>query len=258
MSNTALITGASSGIGAEFARLHARKGGDLILTARRRDALDALKAEVEAEHGVIAHVIDLDLGAQGGAEALVAAVDKIGVPVDVLINNAGFGGHGLHTERDLAAEMAMIDLNVKALVTLTHAFGARMAAAGAGRILNVGSTAGFMPGPYQAVYFATKAFVNSFSQAVDHELRDRGVTCTVLAPGYVETEFAKTADLEGTGLVKGGGATAASVAKIGYEAMRRGELVVINETGLSIMLQWLIPLMPRRTVLKLVAKMQKK
>ncbi len=258
MPNTALITGASSGIGAEFARLHARKGGDLILTARRKDALNALKAEVEADHGVTAHVVALDLGAPGGAEALVAAVDGIGVPVDILVNNAGFGGHGLHIERELAAEMAMIDLNVKALVTLTHEFGARMAAAGGGRILNVGSSAGFMPGPLQAVYFATKAFVNSFSQAMDQELRSRGVTCTVLAPGYVETGFADAANLGGTGLVKGGGATAKAVAKIGYDAMKQGRLVVVNETMLGIALNWIIPLMPRRMVLKMVARLQKK
>ena len=257
MPNTALITGASAGIGAAFARYHASKKGDLILTARRSDALHALKAELEKDHGITAHVIPLDLGTAGGADTLVEAVDAMGLSVDILINNAGFGGRGEFTERDLADEQEMIDLNIKALVTLTHAYGRKMAADGGGKILNVGSTAGFMPGPLQAVYFATKAFVNSFSQAVDHELRGKGVTVTVLAPGYVETEFAARADLDGTDLTASG-ATAESVAKHGYDAMMAGKLVTINEKRLSVMLGWIVPFLPRRAVLKMVEKMQTK
>ncbi len=257
MPNTALITGASGGIGAEFSRYHASQKGDLILVARRQDKLDALRTELQNAYGVSVHVIAQDLGAAGGAEALVTAVETLGVDVSILINNAGFGGHGLHVDRALADEQAMIDLNVKALVTLTHAFGRKMVAKGGGKILQVGSTAGFMPGPLQAVYFATKAFVNSFSQAIDHELRDKGVTCTVLAPGYVETEFADRADLGGTDLTKSG-ATAASVAKHGYDAMMAGKLVTVNETKISILTQWVIPLLPRRTVLKMVEQMQSK
>ena len=258
MTNIALITGASSGIGKEFARYHAAKGGDLILTARRETELMALKAELEAAQKITAHVFALDLGVEGGADALVQAVTGASLKVDILINNAGFGGHGLHVERDLASEQAMIDLNIKALVTLTHAFGQKMVAQGGGKILNVGSTAGFMPGPKQAVYFATKAFVGSFSQAIDQELRDKGVTCTVLAPGYVETEFSQVANLEGTDLVKDGGATAASVAKHGYDAMMKGKLVTVNQLSLSILTQWIVPLLPRRMALKMVDKMQSK
>ncbi len=258
MSNTALITGASSGIGKEFARYHASKGGDLILTARRKAELEDLKAELEGANGITAQVFALDLGAEDGAEALVKAVTEAGLRVDILINNAGFGGHGLHVERELAKELAMIDLNVKALVALTHTFGARMAKQGGGRILNVGSTAGFAPGPNQAVYFATKAFVNSFSQAVDQELRAKGVTCTVLAPGFVETEFAKSADLEGTSMAKSGGATPAKVARIGYDAMMAGQLVKVDRPSLGFMMQWIVPLMPRRMVLKTVGASQSK
>lgn len=257
MSNTALITGASGGIGAELARYHATQKGDLILVARRLDALNDLKSELEAAHNIAVHVIAQDLGEAGGADALVVKVADLGVDVDILINNAGFGGHGRHIDRALADEQAMIDLNIKALVTLTHAFGAQMAARGKGRILQVGSTAGFMPGPMQAVYFATKAFVNSFSQAIDQELRSKGVTCTVLAPGYVETEFADRADLGGTDLVKSG-ATAESVAKHGYDAMMAGKLVTINEKMLNFALNWLTPLAPRRAVLTMVQKMQSK
>lgn len=258
MTDTALITGASAGLGTEFARYHAAKGGDVVLVARRKDALEALKQELESERGIAAHVIDLDLGAEDAPQRLYDAVKALNLEVGILINNAGFGGHGTHIDRALDKELAMIDLNVSALVALTHLFAKDMVARGRGRILNVGSTAGFMPGPNQAVYFATKAFVNSFSQAIDQELRDKGVTCTVLAPGYVETEFAKVADLEGTTMVKSGGATAKSVAKIGYDAMRMKQLVAINDTRLSVLLNWIIPLMPRRSVLKMMEKMQAK
>ena len=257
MANTALITGASAGIGAEFARYHASKGGDLIIAARREDALLELKKELEAAHGITVHVFAADLGSPEGTSKLIADVDALAVDVDILINNAGFGGHGNLINRDIAAERAMIELNVQTLVALTHHFAAQMAARGKGKILNVGSTAGFMPGPDQAVYFATKAFVNSFSQAVDQELRSKGVTCTVLAPGYVETEFAQVANLEGTNLVQNG-ATAASVAKHGYDAMMQGTLVTVNERMLSFLLNWVTPLMPRRSVLKMVERMQAK
>ena len=258
MSNTALITGASSGIGKELARYHANKGGDLILTARRSDELAQLKGELEGDRNIEVHTISLNLASEGGARRLYDDVKSLGLRPDILINNAGFGGHGLHIDRPLEDELAMIDLNVKALVTLTRLFARDMAEQGGGKILNVGSSAGFMPGPKQAVYFATKAFVNSFSQAIDEELRGRGVTCTVLTPGYVATEFAKVANLQGTQLVKQKGDTAECVAKIGYDAMLAGKLVVINELPLGVMLNWVVPFLPRRVVLKMVSKMQAK
>ncbi|RED11123.1 SDR family NAD(P)-dependent oxidoreductase [Pontivivens insulae] len=254
----ALVTGASSGIGEQLARYHARKGGDLIVTARREDQLIALKEELEASQNVSVHVIALDLGAEGGAQALIEEVAARGLKPGILINNAGFGGQGRHVERDLASELSMIDLNVKALVTLTHHFGRQMAEAGKGRILQVGSTAGFIPGPNQAVYFATKAFVNSFSQAVDAELRGKGVTCTVLAPGYVETEFAAAANLEGTALTRQKRLTAAQTARFGYDAMRRGELVAVSDWKLRLMLRYIAPFLPRRALLNMTMKMQAK
>ncbi|MTI45211.1 hypothetical protein JM93_01407 [Roseibium hamelinense] len=257
MTATALITGASAGIGTELARYHAANGGDLVLVARRKDPLDALKLELEAAHGVSVHVFAQDIGSAEAAQSLHDQVKSAGIEVGILINNAGFGGRGHHIERDLSSEQAMIDLNVMALVTLTHLFAKDMAERRGGKILNVGSTAGFMPGPKQAVYFATKAFVNSYSQALNEELRSKGITVTVLAPGYVETEFAKVADLEGTQLTKSG-ATAASVAKIGYDAMMQGKLVAINEMGLNLAMNWIVPLVPRRLMLKLVSKMQSK
>jgi uncharacterized protein len=258
MPNIALITGASSGIGRELARIHAATGGDVILVARRAEALAALKSELEAAHKITAHIFAQDIGTAQAAMDLYKSVTSAGHHVDILINNAGFGGQGEHLSRDLAQEQAMIDLNVSALVTLTHEFGRDMVARGGGKILNVGSTAGFFPGPLQAVYFATKAFVVSYSQAVDFEMRPKGVTCTVLAPGYVATEFAKVANLEGTGLVKGGGATAQSAALAGYKAMMAGRSVIISDAFLKFSINWLFPLMPRKMVLSMIAKLQKK
>ena len=258
MPNMALITGASSGIGMEFARYHASKGGDVILTARRKDALDALASEVQTAHNVTAHVFALDLGAEGGAQALYDQVKAAGLSIDILINNAGFGGQGRFLDRELACDIAMIDLNVKALVTLTHLFANDMVANGGGKILNVASTAGFMPGPLQATYFATKAFVKSFSQAIDQENRKRGLTCTALCPGYVKTEFADVSDLNGTDLVNNGGAMPDTVARHGYDAMMRGDLVTVNDAKLGFAVNWIIPLLPRRMVLKAIQRMQTK
>lgn len=258
MPHTALITGASSGIGAEFARYHAAKGGDVILSARSKGALDSLADELRSAHGITAHVFAADLGTADGVQDLVQRIEAAGLGVDILINNAGFGGQGRHIDRDLTQEQAMIDLNVKALVALTHHFGGRMAANDGGRILNVASSAAFMPGPMQGVYFATKAFVKSFSEAVAYELRNDGVSVTVLAPGYVDTAFADRADLHGTNLVKGAGKSAASVAKHGYDAMLKGKLVTVNEKPLSLLVNWIIPLLPRWRVLKLINTMQTK
>lgn len=258
MSKTALITGASSGIGQELARYHASRGGDLIVTARREAELRALKDELEAKHGISVHVFVADLASEEGADRLYDAISEAGHTVDILINNAGFGGQGIHTHRDLETEKAMINLNVKALVTLTHRFGADMETRGKGRILNVSSTAAHMPGPLQAVYFATKAFVSSFSQSVDHELRPGGVTCTCLEPGFVPTDFVRAAGLEGTRLSKLKGKSPASVAKHGYDAMMAGKLRTINEFPLSILLNWILPFAPRRLMLKVMQMLQSK
>ncbi len=258
MSNTALVTGASAGIGTAFARYHATKGGDLVIVARRQAPLEALKQELESAHGVKVTVIAQDLGSADNARVLYQTIKDQGIEIDLLINNAGFGGHGMFLDRDLATEQAMIDLNVSALVTLSHLFGNDMKKRGGGKMLQVSSTASMLPGPQQAVYFATKAFVTSFSQAIDHEMRPHGITSTALCPGLVHTDFVASAGLEGTGLAKQKGATAESVAKFGYDAMIRGKLVVINEGRLRFLLKWVTPLLPRRLVLKMVADMQEK
>lgn len=258
MTKTALITGASSGIGRELARYHASQGGNVIITARRSESLDALKSELEAAHGVTVTAIALDLGAVGGAEKLYQAVKADNLTVDYLINNAGFGGHGAFLDRNLSDDLDMIRLNVEALVSLCHMFGKDMVTGGGGKILNVSSTAAHMPGPLQATYFATKAYVSSFSQALAEELKDKGISVTALEPGYVVTEFAASANLEGTKLVAQKGATAEAVAKIGYDAMIDGTLTVINDKSLAFMLGWVMPFLPRRARLNMVRKMQEK
>ena len=255
MPDLALVTGATSGIGEALARLHASKGGDLLIVARRADALAALKAELEAT-GASVDVVAADLGTPEGIDATLAAAE--GRAVDLLVNNAGFGGRGEFVDRPLDEDLAMVDLNVKALMALCHGVGGAMAARGRGRILNVGSTAGRMPGPLQATYFATKAFVRSFSFALDEELRARGVSVTVLAPGYVETGFAARADLEGTGLTKNRPATPEAVAKVGYDAAMRGKLEAINDPALALMLDTVGRVAPARVLMRMVRKLQTK
>ncbi len=250
MGNTALVTGASSGIGAEFARLHAVKGGDLVLVARREEALNKLKSELENAHNIKATVITADLAQPDSAEKIFAATEAAGIQIDILINNAGFGGHGKFSDRDLAKDQAMMQVNMVSLVNLTHIYLQGMVSRNSGKILHVASTAGFIPGPLQAVYYATKAFVISFSQAIAQELNDTNVTSTVLCPGAVATGFVAAGDLEGTSTWDNA-ATPQSVAKCGYEAMMKGELVKINELSLSFMLNWVVPFLPRKTILKM-------
>jgi short-subunit dehydrogenase len=257
MSNTALITGASSGIGTEFARLHAEAGGDMVIVARRQEALEELKVELEAAHKVSVIVLAADLGAPNAAQALFEKTEAAGIQVDVLINNAGFGGHGKFNERDLAKDQAMIDLNISTLTQLTHLYLQGMIKRNHGKVLNVASTAAFMPGPLQAVYYATKAYVLSFSQAIAEELSDTKITVTALCPGAVKTGFVAAADLDGVDIFEKA-ASPRSVAEHGYKAMLSGKLATINERGLSFQLNWIIPLLPRKAVLKLSRKFMEK
>jgi uncharacterized protein len=255
----ALVTGASSGIGRELAVLHAKRGGDLIVTARRQDALEKLKAELEKEHkGIQVKVVVADLSKQDGARSVYDQVKASGVQVDYVINNAGFGGHGSIVERNLQDDLNMIQVNVSSMVTLTHLFATDMVQRGSGgKILNVGSIAGLMPGPYQATYFATKAFLSSYTQAVDHELRDKGVTCTVLAPGVTETEFFQAANLEGSQMSKNKAQSAEYVARLGYDGMLAGKLFVACDRT-TVLLSWFAGLMPRRSLLKTVEGLHSK
>jgi len=244
---TALITGASSGMGREFARIHARRDRNAIIVARRGEALQALKKSLESEFNCEITAVEADLATADG----IARVADVCAPreIGVLINNAGFGDRVAFCDQKLDKALSMIDLNIRALTEIVHAVAPAMVARGTGRILNVGSTAGFLPGPMQAVYYASKAYVNSFSQALAEELDGTGVTVTLLAPGPVKTEFADTADMSGLAMMKHA-AEAATVARAGYEAMMRGELVCINDRRLSAMSR-ILGLVPRRTLLKM-------
>ncbi len=257
MSNTALITGASNGIGEEFAHIHAARGGDMVLVARSLDKLEALKSELESKHGVSVTVMTEDLSIAGSAEKVFAATEAAGIQIDILINNAGFGGHGKFHERDRAREEAMMQLNMATLTSLTHLYLQGMVKHNAGKILNVASTAGFMPGPLQAVYYATKAYVLSFSQAIAEELSDTQITVTALCPGAVKTGFVAEGNLEGVEIFDKA-ASAESIARFGYAAMEKGKLVVINEPALGFMLTWIIPLLPRKVLLKISRKAMEK
>lgn len=254
---TALITGASSGIGRELAKVHAAKRGDLVLVARSRDKLDALQRELEAAHGIRVTVIAQDLAQPGAAQRVFEQIQARGLVIDVLINNAGFGGHGLFHERSLADEQAMMQVNMATLTELTHCFLPGMVQRRHGRILNVSSTASFVPGPLQAVYYATKAYVTSFTQAIAQEVAEHGVTATALCPGAVATGFVEAGHLEGVALWKQA-KSAQSVAECGYAAMERGELVAFNEGKLRFMMGWVIPLLPRKAVLKISRQMMEK
>lgn len=231
----ALITGASSGFGVELARLFAADGHDVVLVARRRERLKALAAELEGKHPVKAHVIPLDLSGGHAVADLVGELEGRQLEVEFLVNNAGFGATGPFVRLDPVRELEMIQLNVSALVGLTHALLPGMIAHKRGRILNIGSSAGFQPGPYMAVYYASKAFVNSFTEALGYELRGTGVTATVSCPGASATEFGERAGNGKSRLFRFGAAPADRVARQAYRAMLAGRPLIIH--GL---LNWLL------------------
>jgi short-subunit dehydrogenase len=223
MKKTALVTGASAGLGAELASLLARDGHDLVVVARRRDKLDALAADIKAKHTVEVHVIAEDLAKPGAADRIVRELERRGIEIEVLVNNAGFGWTGAFAESDPARQLEMIQLNVVALVELTRRLLPAMIARKSGRVLNMGSTAGFVPGAFMAVYYASKAFVNSFTEALAVELEGTGVSATVSCPGATATEFAQVAGNDKTALFKSRVMTAREVAEDAYAAMMRGE-----------------------------------
>jgi short-subunit dehydrogenase len=225
---TALITGASAGLGAEYARLFAADKHDLVLVARRRDRLEALARELQSAHGVAVRVVSADLAAHDGGSRVIDEVARLGLQIDFLVNNAGFGTSGAFVELDLGRELEMIQVNVTSLVTLTRGFLPGMVARRRGRVLNVGSTAGFPPGPFMAVYYASKAFVNSFTEALWYELRGTGVTATVSCPGATATEFAEVAGNSRSLLFRLGAASPATVARQGYRAMMKGKPMVVH------------------------------
>ncbi|UCD53106.1 MAG: SDR family oxidoreductase [Phycisphaerales bacterium] len=243
-SATALITGASSGIGAELACIHAEHKGNLVLVARRIDRLETLKTELEQAHGITAHVIAKDLANPEAPRQIYDELAARDIQIDYLINNAGFGYGGLFHEQDWARNESMIKVNILALAALTRLFIPEMIARGTGRILNVASMAGFLPGPLQAVYYATKAFVVSFSEATSNELTDTGVTVTALCPGPVDTEFIEQANLR---KARGFARTVSprGVAQAGYNAMLKGKTIIVPGLVNKLIIHLLLRLTPR-------------
>jgi uncharacterized protein len=258
MGKTALITGASSGIGKDLAYIHAEHGGDLVLVARREDRLNDIKKELEDKHPVNVSVITKDLSKIESAQEVYDEVKSANIEVDYLINNAGFGGSGKFYQRPWEQDLAMIQLNIISLSALTRLFLPDFVERNSGKILNISSTASLMPGPLQAVYFATKAYVTSFSNALAGELHESNVTVTALLPGPTETEFARTAGVDKTGLFKKT-ASSRSVALDGYNAMLAGNLNIISGVPLGQRLMMAtIPFAPKNLVMRRVMKMQEK
>mgnify|MGYP003320791059 FL=1 len=223
MVSTAMVTGASSGIGREIAKCLASRGHDLVLVARREELLRELAESLVAEHGCKADVIVADLA----DPRQVSMVKEMVEDVDVLVNNAGYGKWGLLTEQDEDAIDGMVDVNIRALTGLSRYYGDRMVTKGSGRILNVASIAAFQPGPGMAVYCATKSYVLSFSRALHSEMRGTGVSVTSLCPGYVDTGFQEVAGMSLRGVESWSVIPAERVAKIGVKAMERGRREVI-------------------------------
>ncbi len=253
MKETALITGASSGIGLDLARLFAKDGHDVVLVARSEGKLREIAAELERVFGVTAHVIVADLAQ---ADAPRRVVEQLPVAIDVLVNNAGLGVAGPFAERDLDKQLEMIAVNVAALTALTGLLLPPMIARRRGRVLNVASTAAFQPGPLMAVYYATKAYVLSFSEAIADELRDSGVTVTALCPGPTATGFAAAAEMTESRLFNVmKPSSSADVARAGYEGMKRGKRIVIPGVK-NWMVAESVRFSPRRMVTTIARKLQ--
>ena len=245
-----LVTGASAGLGAEFARQCARRGEPLALAARRRDRMEALAAELGGE----VHIFEADLAKAGSAASLIAELEAEGLSVGTLINNAGFGLGGTFADRPLGRLSEMIDLNVRALTELCHLVLPAMRERGRGAILNVASTAAFQPGPNMAVYYASKAYVLSFTEALHHELKGSGIKVSALCPGPTESEFSDVADSHSPTLERMK-VPAAGVVTAGLEGLDRNKAVVIPGLKNKIGAQ-MSRLLPRSTMRNIIGRIK--
>jgi len=254
---TVLITGASSGIGLELARCFAREKSNLILAARNGPALDKLASELREQHQVQVAVTPADLANPETPQRLFDELKGRGIIVDVLVNNAGFGLHGSFAGLPLDRQTEMLQVNITALVRLTGLFLPGMLKAKTGGILNVGSVAGFLPGPNMAVYFATKAFVLSFSEALHEETRGTGVTVTNLCPGPTETNFSTVARSHRRRISQAKKMSAAEVARIGHADFRKGKCLSIPGYRNSLMTTLSGRILPRTTIRRLAGHYNK-
>jgi len=224
---TALITGASVGIGRDLARLFAADGHSLVITARNQQQLDAVAQELRDKHKVRVEVMAKDLSRPNAAVELVDQIHAANISIDCLVNNAGFGAHGLFHQTEVQKQLDMLQVNIVALTELTRLLLAQMVERRAGRVMNIASTAAFQPGPYMAVYYASKAYVLSFSEAISSELEGTGVTVTVVCPGPTITEFHQRANVGQLPLFQHNTMSSQDVAKIAYRATLRGQRVAV-------------------------------
>jgi short-subunit dehydrogenase len=257
MSKSALITGSSNGIGYELARIHAENGHDLVLVARNKCKLDILKGTLQKQYGIKVCTIEKDLSLSGAAFEVYDEIQAQNITVDYLINNAGFGDIGLFAESDWDKQERMIILNITTLTHLTRLLLPGMIERGSGKVLNVASTASFQPGPTMSVYFATKAYVLSFSEAINHEVRKKGITVTALCPGSTESGFHATALGESMHERERKLPSAREVAEFGYKAMMRGKAVAIPGFKNSVMATS-VRFIPRSLVVKAARIIQEK
>jgi short-subunit dehydrogenase len=251
---TALITGASSGIGYELAKQFAKNHNNLVLVARNREALHKLADDLANQYAISAWTLSKDLANPTSPLEIFEELEKQSVKVDYLVNNAGFGLQGLFWELDMQSQQEIIQVNISSLTHLTRLFLPGMIQRRSGGILNVASTAAFQPGPLMAVYYASKAYVLSFTEALSNELHGTGVTATALCPGPTKTSFQKRARMGNARLFRRGVMDAEPVAEAGYRGLMKGKRVVIP--GLSNrLLATTVKLVPRRMVLRMVRKL---
>ena len=251
---TVLVTGASSGIGRELAKCFAADGCQMILVSRKTEELEAVAAELRTTFKIQAQVFACDLAEPEAPARLVARMAKAGIQVDVLVNNAGFGAQGKFFELDLKRQLDMIQVNVTALLHLTGLLLPDIVKRGRGGILNVASTAAFQPGPGMAVYYATKAFVLSFSEAIAEELAGTGITVSALCPGPTTTNFGKAAGGKFRPIAHKVAMTAESVARIGHRAYRDGKVVAVTGVRNKVV-PLLVRMAPRATVRKIARRL---
>ncbi len=249
-----MITGASKGIGREFAVLFAERNCNLVLVARSGDQLEELKEALSEKHGVHVHTIVKDLSTSNAVDELFQEVKALDLDVDYLVNNAGFGDHGPFVKTQWERYDNMITLNVKVLTYLMHLYARDWVGRKRGKIVNISSTAAFQPGPIMAVYFATKAYVLHLSEALNHELRKEGITVTTLCPGPTKTHFLEDSGMKAARLVKNVKvATSRSVAELGFKAMMKGKPVAIHG-AMNKVAPFAIRFLPRKWVTRLSAK----
>jgi short-subunit dehydrogenase len=255
---TALITGASNGIGLELAKIHASKGDNLVLVARNITKLNQIKTELESQYKISVHIIGKDLSLPNAPQEVYDELKHKNIVIDYLINNAGFGDYGFFYETKWEKELQMINLNITALTHFTKLFLQDMVKRRSGKIMNVASTAAFQSGPTMAIYYASKAYVLSFSEAIDNEVSDKGVTVTTLCPGPTETGFLEAAALQDSKLFKGKKiAGAKEVAEYGHKAMMQGKTVAIQGFMNRVMAN-AVRFIPRALAVKVVRGIQAK